>query len=45
MTLGRGKEKVAQVKINYVLIMLILAQSNNPNNNPVSLIIIINLYL
>lgn len=45
MTLARREIKAVHVRINYMLIMLTLAQINNPNNNPVPLIIIINLDL
>lgn len=44
MSLGR-EVKVVYVRINYMLIIFILAQINNPNNNPIPLITIINLDL
>lgn len=45
MTLARREIKVVHVRINYMLIMLTLAQINNPNNNLVPLIITISLDL
>lgn len=45
MTLARREIRVVHVRINYMLIMLTLAQINNPNNNPVQLIITISLDL
>lgn len=41
MYLGRRETKVVHVRINYTLIVI----SNNPNNNAIPLIILINLYL
>lgn len=41
MYLGRRETKVVHVRVNYMLIVL----TNNPNNNAVPLIILINLYL